>query len=292
MLKKHFLGYYEIKEKPSLDELSSYYAQKYYQDGTGSYEVTYKQSELDFINAKLSRIHYLVNKHHAIQPGLSLLDVGCGEGFALAYFDANDFKVSGLDFSSAGIRQQNPDFEKCINTGDLFSLLQEKHLAGPRYDVILLQNVLEHVIDPLNLLHSIKELLTPEGLVIVTVPNDFSLTQKILLEEDCIDREFWVSPPDHLSYFNRESLQSILMHSGFSVLDLIADFPIDWYLFNRNSNYVHDPSTGKEAHLSRVMIENMLHANDISDVVDFYRSLAKLGSGRDITAVACLDDIA
>lgn len=291
MLHKNELGYREITNKPTLDELSSYYQDKYYQEANGSYELTYSNSEIDYFNARLCRIHYLVNENQPGKHCRTLLDVGCGEGFALAYFARMNFEVSGLDFSSAGVCQQNPDFADCVETGDLFHLLEKKSLSNNRYDVVLLQNVLEHVLDPIILLKSIKEILEPTGLAMITVPNDFSLTHKCLLAKRCIDREFWVSPPDHLSYFNYDSLQNILHHCGFVVRDLISDFPVDWYLFNSESNYIVDPSKGKAAHLSRVMIENMLHTNNIADVVGFYRSLAKLGAGRDLTAVVSLDKI-
>jgi 2-polyprenyl-3-methyl-5-hydroxy-6-metoxy-1,4-benzoquinol methylase len=291
MLQKNKLGFYEISNKPTADELSSYYQDRYYQEARGSYELSYAAAEIDHINARLSRINYLVNQNLSGEHCRSFLDVGCGEGFALAYFAEKNFEVSGLDFSNEGVSRQNPDFAERVETGDLFSLLRKISLSGNQYDVILLQNVLEHVLDPVALLKSIKELLEPAGLVIITVPNDFSLTQKTLLAKGHIDREFWVCPPDHLSYFDHNSLRNILLHCDFFVRDLISDFPVDWYLFHSGSNYINDPSQGKEAHLSRVAIENMLQANDISDVVSFYRSLAKLGAGRDLTAVASLLDL-
>ena len=291
MLQKNKLGYYEISDKPTVDELSSYYQDKYYQEARGSYELTYTDAEIGYFKARLSRIDYLINENLSPDHCRHFLDVGCGEGFALAYFAEKNFEVSGLDFSNDGVSRQNPNFVDCVETGDLFSLLEKKSLSGNKYDVILLQNVLEHVLDPVALLQSIKGLLEPTGLVIITVPNDFSLTQKSLLEKGCIDREFWVCPPDHLSYFDHNSLRNILRHCDFFVRDLISDFPVDWYLFHSGSNYINDSSQGKEAHLSRVAIENMLQKNDVSDVVGFYRALAKLGAGRDLTAVASLLDL-
>lgn len=292
MLQKTTLGYYEVASKPTPDELSLFYSEKYYQEARGSYELAYTQAEIDYFHTRLSRIHYLINLNQSHKSGRSFLDVGCGEGFALAYFDALDFEVSGIDFSSDGICKQNPSFANCIETGDIFSLLELKSGFGSKYDVVLLQNVLEHVTDPLCLLESIKQLLWPTSLVIITVPNDFSKTQETLLAKGCIDREFWVCPPDHLSYFNYESLRKTLVHTGFDVHDIISDFPVDWYLFHPGSNYIKNPSNGKSVHLSRVLIENMLQDNDISVVISFYRALAELGSGRDLTAVASLADLA
>ena len=67
---------------------------------------------------------------HSFNQWNTILDVGCGEGFALAYFARKSFKVNGLDFSSAGVCSQNPDFADCVETGDLFSLLEKKSLSG------------------------------------------------------------------------------------------------------------------------------------------------------------------
>ena len=65
---------------------------------------------------------------------------------------------------------------------------------------------------------------------------------------------------------------------------VIADFPIDWYLFHPGSNYIQDRALGKDAHMSRVKLELLLGNNKTKDLVAFYTMLAKLGHGRDLTA--------
>ncbi len=66
---------------------------------------------------------------------------------------------------------------------------------------------------------------------------------------------------------------------------LSSDFPIEWYLPNSNSNYVDNSSVGKAAHVSRVFIENFMHEdqiNNLTDLINFYESLAKIGQGRQL----------
>jgi SAM-dependent methyltransferase len=227
----------------------------------------------------------MINKYHCNKDVKTLLDIGCGEGFALSYFPLQGFSVSGIDFSSAGLEQQNPEFNDCLKTGDLFQLMQEKATSGQKYDVLLLQNVLEDVLGPLDLLSILKRLLNYGGIAVITVPSDFSPVQLEALSSGCIDSEFWVCPPDHLNYFNPDSLVSLLSHSGYIVHDLIGDFPVDWFPLHPGSNYIQDPSKGKSAHLARIKIESMLHHNDVSEIIDFHRSAAKLGVGRDLTIV-------
>jgi 2-polyprenyl-3-methyl-5-hydroxy-6-metoxy-1,4-benzoquinol methylase len=278
-------GYKEIFPKPGQAELQSYYHDKYYQLGLGSYEVQYSESELLYFQNRLDRFFRLVHTHLAWDSSPHLLDIGCGEGFTSAYFARKGFTVNSIDYSSQGILEQNPQVLANHEVGDIFELLNLKIKANIRFDVLILQNVLEHVIDPRNLCDMMQKLLKPSGLALVTVPNDFSLTQLSALGEGFIDNEFWVSPPDHLNYFNTHSLTEFLGSQGFDILDMIADFPVDWFLFNECSNYVKDQAKGKQAHLARIFIENMLHQAPLDKVINFYRAAASLGIGRDITVV-------
>ncbi len=286
-LKLNDLGYWEISEKPTAAELQAYYANKYYQEGKGSYALAYTEDELAYFNAKLEQ------RWHALKPLLSekgsraqirVLDVGCGEGYALAFFRANGCEVRGFDFSSAGVESKNPSCKDALVAGDVFSLLQQEILSGRKYDVVWLQNVLEHVLDPINLLQSLRELVASDGVAVVTVPNDCSIVQRAALQHGHIDSAFWVLPPDHLTYFDAESLSSIAKHTGWDYFQALGDFPVDWLLFHPGSNYVRDKAQGKDAHRARVQIENLIHAQPIEASVEFWAAAARLGIGRNITA--------
>ncbi len=285
-LKKHRLGFWEIANKPTPRELGRYYADKYYQEGRGSYELAYSPEELRYFDAKLGQRWAVLQQHLAPSPAARrLLDVGCGEGYALAFFRRHGWNVKGIDFSSAGVQSKNPDCMDALATGDLFELLSAEVAAGKTYDVVWLQNVLEHVLDPLGLLTSLRSLVAPGGLAVVTVPNDCSVTQRAALAAQHVDSAFWVAPPDHLSYFDHLSLASAADETGWHCVEMLGDFPIDWFIFHPGSNYVRDPSKGKAAHAARVELENLIHEQPIEDVIRFWSALARIGLGRDITAV-------
>lgn len=284
-LKKHPLGYWEIENKPTTDELQKYYAEKYYQEGMGSYELAYSQEELSYFNAKLEQRFAVLQRHLLPIEGKSrLLDVGCGEGYALAFFRKQGWSVRGIDFSSAGVASKNPHCLDALATGDIFALLNAEIAAGKSYDVVWLQNVLEHVLDPLGLLNSLRPLVAPGGVAVVTVPNDCSITQRAALVAEHIDGAFWVAPPDHLTYFDSQSLANTASQTGWQCVEMLGDFPVDWFLFHPGSNYVRDRSAGKAAHKARVQIENLINEQPIDDVIQFWSSAAKIGLGRDITA--------
>lgn len=285
-LKKHPLGFWEIAEKPNSQELQQYYAEKYFQESQGSYELEYTKDELQFFKGKLEQRLAVIQRYLHQPKGATrrLLDVGCGEGFALAFFREHGWSVKGIDFSSVGVKSKNPNCVDALITGDIFELLQAEIAAAKTYDVVWLQNVLEHVIDPLALLTSLRTLVSQDGLVVVTVPNDYSITQKSALSYQHIDGEFWVAIPDHLSYFDNVSLTNAANNTGWVCLELYSDFPIDWYLFNSGSNFVRDKSTGKAAHNARIQIENYIHKQPIEDVLRYWSAAANLGIGRNITA--------
>lgn len=285
-LRKHPLGFWEIAVKPTSQELQKYYADKYYQEAKGSYELEYTKDELAYFRAKLEQRFAVIQRY---LPSLSagarrLLDVGCGEGYALAYFRKQGWSVKGIDFSSAGVISKNPECLDGLVVGDIFALLQSEIASRATYDVVWMQNVLEHVIDPLDLLKLLRTLVAPGGLAVITVPNDCSVTQRGALTYGHIDSAFWVMPPDHLTYFDHASLENVAKETGWDCADMLGDFPVDWFLFHPGSNYVRDKSVGKAAHKARVQLENIIHEQPIEDVLRFWSATAKLGMGRDITA--------
>lgn len=285
-LKKHTLGFWEVLEKPSQKDLQIYYAETYYQGAKGSYEFEYSKEELLYFTSKLEQRDALVKKYLSHLEGQlkTMIDVGCGEGYALSYFRNRGWTVKGIDFSSDGVRSKNPSCLDVLAEGDIFSLLKAEIKACNTYDLVWLQNVLEHVIDPLDLLKQLRTLVKRGGLAVITVPNDCSITQKAALANGHIDDEYWIKTPDHLSYFDAISLKNVIKATGWSCVEMISDFPVDWFLYHPGSNFIRDKSVGKLAHKARVQIENYIHQQEIDDVINFWKASAKLGLGRNITA--------
>lgn len=281
-LKRNKLGYFEVVDKPTPEELNSYYANKYYQETKGSYELTYDEDELKYIKLKDSRCSYLVKQLTKNNEG-KMLDVGCGEGFSLKHYAELGWQVQGIDYSKSGLEKQNPDMLEYVDIGDINDILFQYQQASHCFDVIYLTNVLEHVLDPITLLMDLKKIIYRGGVLVVTVPNDSSDLQEYCLKNAMIPNRFWIVLPDHMSYFMYDSLQSIAKHTGWNCADIIADFPIDIFLLHQGSNYVVQKNNGKLAHRARIATETLLSNRSIGDVISFYRSMAKIGFGRNLT---------
>lgn len=281
-LREHPLGFLQVHPKPTQKELNDFYEKSYYQAVTSAtYQNEYDADELRYIFNKIAQKSAIVER--IISEPASLLDVGCGEGFLMAHFAKKKWKVTGIDFSDFGIAKFNPDLLSSFIKGDIYQILDEKIKNGERYDLVWLGNVLEHVLEPLDLLSRLQKLLDDNGLLVISVPNDSSKYQDFLIDRDLVKKKWWIAFPDHLSYFNYESLLKISSFVGFHCEDLISDFPIDFFLLHPGSNYINQPAAGKDAHRARVLFENFIADRPVEEINVFYSQLAKLGLGRDLT---------
>lgn len=279
---KNQWGFYQYDPLPSEKGLQEYYEKKYYQEGRGSYEITYSDEEIAYFKLKASLICRETMKLSHATEGKTLLDVGCGEGWVMDKFFQSGVSVTGFDFSRFALEKIHPHLLPFFEQGNIYTLLREKSQQQTLFDFIVCANVLEHVLDPAGLLSIVKNLMHSHSLLVLIVPNDFSDLHQHLLKTKKISKEFWLCYPDHLSYFNKDSMGKFLKDSGFSVRAIVADNPIDLNLLNDNSNYIEDRSKGKNTHLFRVRMDNFLASIDEGKLLSLYEVLGSMGIGRDL----------
>lgn len=283
-LRRHPFGFLEVVDRPTPEALSDYYAQTYFQSEASGYRKTYSGEELEVIALRIAQragqARMLLNYD---QPG-SLLDVGCGEGFVLKFFEQIGWQVQGIDYSRAGVQQINPEYVDHVEQGDVFELLEARVAAKDQHDLVWLGNVLEHVLDPVSLLYSLRRLVAPGGLLVVTVPNDGTAYHEQLYATGAIPDRFWIAMPDHMSYFTADSLRRTAEETGWDCLAMQGDFPIDLFLAHEGSNYVVDRARGAAAHGARLTLERLIGQAGIEASNRFYAALADVGFGRNLTA--------
>ena len=286
-------GYYEVISKPGAAALSDYYARRYYQEGLTTYQPSYPPAELEHLEGKLRLRHWVLEALRSAGTGAptgraaapAFLDIGCGEGWALAFFQRQGWDVLGIDYSSFSVERFQPALRDRLRTGDLYEELDALLATGRQFEALWLDNVLEHVPDPAGLLRRCRRLISTGGTLVVEVPNDFSELQNYLLETGHIDRPFWVVLPDHLSYFNQAGLRNLAQATGWQVAKVIADQPIDLHLLNPGTNYVMDRAAGPAAHRARLEQDNLLlRTASLAAVAAYYEGMAGVGLGRNIVA--------
>jgi 2-polyprenyl-3-methyl-5-hydroxy-6-metoxy-1,4-benzoquinol methylase len=282
-------GFYQYAPLPSSEEMEEYYSRRYYQEGLGSYATHYDEEEIMWWRVRAELIAAAVGELFA-DPGASFLDVGCGEGWMLDAMHKRGYKVQGFDFSRAGIAKWHEYLLPYFIQGNIYNLLEQHFKSDERYDVIFLGNVLEHVVNPEELLRKIKQLLSPQGILIIVVPNDFSDLQLHLLEINAAMQPWWLAYPEHLSYFNSDSMKNLLEDVGFILHKIVGDFPGEFNLFSDLTNYVQDRSAGPQIHRRRMRIDNYLFGIDSRKLLDIYTILGSMGVGRNLIYYCSLAD--
>lgn len=283
-------GWRAIRPTPDKEVLRAFYAERYYQEAHGTYEPAYTPEELEHRRLLAELLIHAVQaaRGRVLEAGDALLDVGCGEGWLLKAAAEHGCRVRGVDFSAFGLRRHHPELEPHVVFGDVFAELDGVLERGERVEACVLEHVLEHVADPQALLQRLRGVLAPGGVLAVTVPNDFSPVQMKALELGAVEGETWVRPPEHLNYFNAETLPRLLEGAGYAVAGGYASFPIDWFLFHPGSNYVRSPEAGKAAHQARLKLDLLLAAQGTAAYHAFAAALFGCGAGRSVTVLARL----
>jgi SAM-dependent methyltransferase len=101
-----------------------------------------------------------------VESGMSLLDVGCGPGFAASLAAEHGARVAGLDAAEASLeiaRERTP-------AGD-FHAGEMEHLpwADNTFDVVTSFNAFQYAADVLNALHEARRVAKPQGRVAMAV---------------------------------------------------------------------------------------------------------------------------
>jgi 2-polyprenyl-3-methyl-5-hydroxy-6-metoxy-1,4-benzoquinol methylase len=280
LLTKNIHGFFETASKPTQRELESYYAEKYYQQPSGQYQTEYSEDELVFFKNKAVVCEHIIKQ--LVPDVSSLFEVGCGEGFF-----ANEFYIGGTeitlnDFSELGIETFNPQLKPFLKQCDVYEHIEDLAAEDKYFSLISMDNVLEHVMNPAELLEKIKLIMRDDSVLRITVPNDFSAFQQMLLNKE-LTTNTWVCPPEHLSYFNSKNLVIFSESLKFKILSVQCDFPIELFLTNPHSHYYNEKNLGKAAHHSRVLCTNYLIKTDIEAFINLSEAAAKLQFGRNVT---------
>jgi len=210
-----------------------------------------------------------------------LLDVGSGPGLFLKHgAERGGWQVRGIEPASQAVahsRGLGLDVTQGFLGADTAASLG-------RFDVVHMNEVLEHLPDPRAMLGLVHDLLDPGGLVALMVPNDYSPFQAAL-RDACGMAPWWVAPPHHVNYFDVASIQRLLAER-FEVVSVETSFPIDLFLL-MGDNYVGDDQLGRACHAKRKQFELALARADKSALrQEMYRRLAGLGIGRDVFVIA------
>jgi 2-polyprenyl-3-methyl-5-hydroxy-6-metoxy-1,4-benzoquinol methylase len=143
------------------------------------------------------------------------LEIGCGEGFFLGSIGGTNETWAVEANPDAAQRAQSRIGRVLI--GDFESMRNE--LPKAYFDLVICNDVIEHMVDHDRFLHQIKEHIAPGGCLVGSIPNVryYKNMFEFLLEKDWRYRDSGTLDVTHLRFFTEKSLRFALGKSGFKI---------------------------------------------------------------------------
>lgn len=192
------------------ENLDPYY-QSYYlpyrtETAWGKYAKVVAQSQENMDKERVK----ICTKTISLNAKSKVLDLGCGKPtFLKQLFEQTDCQAYGVDFSSNGWDDNKENWKGLhLLEGDLETV----QTLNTQFDLITMWHYLEHDYVPTETIQTLKKLLTPNGKLVIEVPNVDSLTRK------------WQGPywegwhsPRHTVLYSPDTLRFLLENNGFKV---------------------------------------------------------------------------
>lgn len=142
--------------------------------------------------------------------GNRALEIGSAKGGFLEVLEELGFDAVGLEHGLENVKSANLDNRKTYR-GYLLDFTAEDFETLGKYDLIIINNFLEHQPKIRNFLRRVRRLLSDQGAVYISVP---SLDR---IEAASCMHEF---VPDHLVYFTEDTLKRAIETTGLVCIDL------------------------------------------------------------------------
>jgi SAM-dependent methyltransferase len=241
-------GHMQLGAMPSSESLSEAYEEA----ESGDY-VEEEEGQRATARAVLERIE----RYAPQADGRRLLDLGCWVGFLLSEAEARGWRAEGVEPSAFAAAYAREQLGLTVQETDLF----EAELDEGAFAALVMGDVIEHLIDPGAALRRCRELLRPDGVLALILPDAGSPLARAM------GRRWWSVIPTHVQYFTRSSLARLLEREGFEVLDRGTSpkaFTVRYYL-ERIGGYSEPASAALVRAAERAGLAERIWAPDFGD---------------------------
>ena len=156
----------------------------------------------------------------------TVLEVGCGNAeFAELLKSRRAVHVTGIEAFAGAADVARQRVDRLLNCSIEAAL---PLLGSARFDCIVLNDVLEHLVDPWAVLGQLREWLAPGGVVVASIPN----MRYLPVFKDFVLRGLWryqqegVMDRTHLRFFTRRSMLELFEAAGYVVQRMQGINPI------------------------------------------------------------------
>lgn len=155
---------------------------------------------------------------YAVCPGELMLDIGCGSGLSLLEAQAMGAQARGVE-ADPNVRRIAEELGVQIHIGSLF----DEPFSDEQFNLVILNQVIEHVPEPDKTLVRLRSRLRPGGRVVLVFPNVCSFWCRL-------SGARWINwhVPYHLHHFSREGFTQMAARCGYRVKAVRTITPNLW----------------------------------------------------------------
>jgi 2-polyprenyl-3-methyl-5-hydroxy-6-metoxy-1,4-benzoquinol methylase len=159
-----------------------------------------------------------------VPENVRVLDIGCGFGETLGYHRSRGCDVYGVEVDE-NIRRVADKFQFDVHVGAFDPDVYDTGF----FDFVTMDQVIEHVADPLETLQGIARILKPGGVAILSTPNSHGLGAMVFGRR-------WVHwhAPYHLHHFSIRSMKFATEKAGLTVEKIRTITSSEWLYYQWN----------------------------------------------------------
>jgi 2-polyprenyl-3-methyl-5-hydroxy-6-metoxy-1,4-benzoquinol methylase len=186
--------------KPSLLDLQMMYEKGHAASVEVDAQIKLRQKKLLVARRSLSQIQRFVKEGR-------LLEVGCGAGYFIMEAERQGFKSTGVEINGTLVEYAIETLGLDVRQGTLLTVdLQQKS-----FDVAYLRYVLSHMYDPIAEFERIHAILDDGGFLFFETGNLPQVKPRLIQKMN-------LGLPDHLYFFSRQNVLTLLERTGFELL--------------------------------------------------------------------------
>lgn len=224
---------------PRLNDKGSsiWYNSDYYNAALGK-EIYINRGNERYFSVSLNSLHFSkvigTIESKFVNKNISIMDVGCSTGSLLAYLrDKSGFlNLKGIDLNSKAVDFAMKHRKLNVKASDINDIEEEE-----QFDLVINTENIEHVNDLNKYILNLKKIIKPNGYLLISTPhNDLRALKRYGLFADHF------CAPNHINYFNKETIESFLKKNGFLPQSVFMDkaWGFNLYSFIKSKLFITD----------------------------------------------------
>ena len=150
-----------------------------------------------------------------LPPGSKILDIGSANGDMSIELSLQNYKVVGIEPLKESYENAKSLSKKYGQNIEFRQIRIEDLDRNKKYDLLVMGEVLEHFYKPDKILKKMKDILNPNGKILVTVPNMPSLRNRLKFGLFGI---FPDNNAEHKYYFDRKRFLKIVSKAEYKII--------------------------------------------------------------------------